>query len=252
MIKKLQQKINSLIGATSGYRGVIFINFFILVLVLGLMFVQYNWISKEKKALKSMIDKQIEEKKTRKSGHPETSNKLVKETIDDKKHVAVSNKFSENTKVTRYNIKNTIKKADMYFDYEQYNKAVGAYEKVIGSKIAIDESDRVINRLAESYYKLRRYDKALVLYRKASNNYLNSPYKLSAQLSLGECMILTGDYSGARRVLYSIAGQEAKYTEDRDRQIVIEAHYKIADSYIEQAKHCLKADASRQKIVVVH
>ncbi len=251
MIKKLQQKINTLIGATSGYRGVILINFCILVLVLGLMFVQYNWISKEKKALESMVDKQNDDEKARKSRHQNASSKLAKETIDGKRRVVVSNKFPENAKVTKYNIKNTIKRADMYFDYEQYNKAVGVYEKVIRSKITIDESDRIISRLAESYYKLARYDKALVLYRKVSNNYLNSPYKLSAQLGLGECLIVTGDYSGARRVLYSIAGQEAKYTEDSDRQIVIEAHYKIADSYIEQAKYYLKADTSLQKIAVV-
>jgi tetratricopeptide (TPR) repeat protein len=252
MIKKLQQKINSLIGATSGYQGVILINFCILVLVLGLMFVQYNWISKEKKVLESMADRQREDKKTRESKHLEASKKLAKETIDDKRHVVVSNKFPENTKVTKYNIKNTIKTADMYFDYEQYNKAVDVYEKVMDSKIAFDESDRIISRLAESCYKLGKYDKALVLYRKASNNYLNSPYKLSAQLGLGECLIVTGDYSGARRVLYSIAGQEAKYTENKDKQIVIEAHYKIADSYIEQAKHYLKTDDLQQKIVVVH
>jgi tetratricopeptide (TPR) repeat protein len=251
LIKKLQQKINSLIGITSGYKGIIFINLCILMLVLGLMFVQYNWISKEKKTLKSMIDKQSEKKKTRISSHLETSKKFANEAIDDKKLINVSNKFSEYTKVTKYNIKNTIKEADMYFDYEQYNKAVGIYEKVMDSKIAIDESGRIINRLAESYYKLGRYNKALVLYRKASNDYLNSPYKLSAQLGLGECLILTGDYSGSRRVLYSIAGQEAKYTEDRDKKIVIEAHYKIADSYIEQAKHYLKTDGSLQQTVSV-
>ena len=90
-----------------------------------------------------------------------------------------------------------------------------------------------------------------MLYRKVSNNYLNSQYKLSSQLGSGECLIVTGDYSGARRVLYSIAGQEGKYTENMDRQIVIEAHYKIADSYIEQAKHHLKTDASLQQIAVV-
>ena len=73
MIKKLQQKINTLIGATSGYRGVILINFCILALVLGLMFVQYNWISKEKKALESMVDRQVEDEKTREPRHREAS-----------------------------------------------------------------------------------------------------------------------------------------------------------------------------------
>ncbi len=252
MIKKLLLKINSLIGTTSGYKGIIFVNFCILVLVLGLMFVQYNWISKEKKKLKSMIDRQSEEKETRKFSNLESYKKLPKKAADDKKQLDVSNKFSEHATVTKYNVKNIIKKADMYFDYEQYNKAVGVYEKLIGSEISIDESDRIITRLADSYYKLERYDKASVLYRNVSNNYLNSSYRLSAQLNLGNCLILTGDYRGARRVLYSLAGLEAKYTEDKYKQIIIEAHYKIADSYIAQAKHFLKKEDARHNTVAIH
>lgn len=251
MIKKLQQKINSLIGTTSGYTGVIFINICILVLILGLMFVQYNWISKEKKVLKSIIKEQGEKIITQKISHLKHSEKFAEKNINDNKNTGVSDIFSENSNITKSNIKNTIKKADMYFDYDQYDKAVGVYEKVMGSEIIIDERDRITSRLAESYHKLGRYDKAIVLYRNVSNNYLNSSYRLGAQLGLGECLILTGDYSDARRVLYSITGQEARYTEDRDKQMVIESHYKIADSYIEQAKHYLKTDGPLQKTVAV-
>jgi hypothetical protein len=84
-----------------------------------------------------------------------------------------------------------------------------------------------------------------------SNDYLNSPYRLSAQLGLGECLIVTGDYDEARRVLYGIAGQEARYTEEKDKNMVIEAHYKIAESYIEQAIHSLKEDDAIHNTVVV-
>ena len=63
MINKLKQKIDSLIGTASGYKGIIFINFCVLALILGLMFVQFNWISKEKEALEFMIDKQSEKSK---------------------------------------------------------------------------------------------------------------------------------------------------------------------------------------------
>ena len=250
MISKLKQKINSLIGTASGYKGIIFINFCILALVLGLMFVQYNWISKEKKALKSMIDKQTVKRKVEKN-NIKTSKKLIKESVHEKKQIGVSNIFLQDKKITKANITNSIKKADMYFDYDQYGKAIVAYERVINSRIAIDESDRIFSRLAESHYKLERYEKASALYRKVSNDYLNSPFRLSAQLGLGECLILTGDYDEARRVLYEIAGQEARYTEENDKNIVIEAHYKIADSYIEQAKYYLKKDGARHNTVVV-
>ena len=251
MIIKLKQKIDSLIGTASGYKGIIFINFCILALVLGLMFVQYNWISKEKKALKSMIDKQNRERQVEEISLKRTSKKLVKKTVIKKKQTDVSTEFSQERKITKSNIANSIKKADMYFDYEQYEKAVAAYKRVINSKIAIDESDRIISRLAESYYKLKRFENALELYRKVSNNYVHSPYRLSAQLGLGKCLILTDDYDEARRVLYEIAGQEARYTEENDKNIVIDAYYKIAESYIEQAKHSLKNDDARHNTVVV-
>ena len=251
MIGKLKKKLESLMGTASGYKGIIFINFCILVLVLGLLFVQYNWISNEKKTLKTMIEKQKEERMVQKKSLQKASNDLAKKNIKKRKQTDISDGFSKERIITRSNLGNSIKNADMYFDYEQYGKAAAAYKRVINSKIAIDESDRVLSRLAESYYKLEKYENALELYRKVSNDYLNSPYRLSAQLGLGECLIVTGDYVEARRVLYEIAGQEARYTEDKDKNMVIEAHYKIAESYIEQAKHSLKEDDARLNTVVV-
>ena len=251
MINKLKQKIDSLIGTASGYKGIIFINFCVLALVLGLMFVQFNWISKEKEALEFMIDKQSEKSKVAEISLQKTSEKLIKETIIKRTQAGVLNGFLQEGKITKSNIANSIKKADMCFDYDQYEKAVVAYKRVVNSKIAIDESDRVFSRLAESYYKLEKYENAIELYRKVSNDYLNSPYRLSAQLGLGECLIVTGDYGEARRVLYGIAGQEARYTEEKDKNMVIEAHYKIAESYIEQAIHSLKEDDAIHNTVVV-
>ncbi len=252
MIGKLKKKIESLMGTASGYKGIIFINFCILVLVLGLLFVQYNWISNEKKALKTMIDKERKERKVKRKNHQKPSNNLAKKNIKKGKKTDMSDGFSRERKITSSNLGNSIKNADMYFDYEQYGKAAAAYKRVINSKIAIDESDRVLSRLAESYYKLEKYEEAIGLYKKVSNDYLNSPYRLSAQLGLGECLVLTRKYDEARRVLYEIAGQEARYTEEQEKNKVIEAHFKIAESYIEQAKHYyLKEDGDKNSTVVV-
>ncbi len=252
MIGKLKQKIGSLIGTTSGYKGIILINLCILALVLGLMFVQYNWISNEKKTLKTMIEKQKKERKVVENGLQKSAKRLAKKNVKNKKQAGVSEGSLQGRKITKSNLGNSIKNADMYFDYEQYGKAVLAYKRVINSKIAIDESDKVLSRLAESYYKLEKYEKAIVLYRKVSNDYVNSPYRLSAQLGLGECLVLTDRYEEARRVLYEIAGQEARYTEEHDKNMVIEAHFKIAESYIKQAKHYyLKEDDDGHSTVVV-
>ncbi len=232
MIKKVKQKLNTLIGNASGYKGILIINLIIIMLVAGLMYLQRNWIAKEKRELKSMIDKQSIGKKILKLNTLKVPEKTITPPREKKNTIGISNNYSFGGRITKENIKNVIKEADMYFDYDQHKKAVSVYKKLINSKIAIDESDRVYSRLAESYYKLGKYDKALGVYREVSNNYLNSPYKLGAQLGMGKCLILTGDYGKARRVLYSIAGVEAKYTEDDDKHMVIKAYYKIADSYI--------------------
>ena len=131
MISKLKQKIDSLIGTASGYKGIIFINFCILVLVLGLMFVQFNWISKEKKTLEFMIDSQSEKSKVTETSLKKTFKKMMKETVAKKKKDGVSNKFLQEGKITKSNIANSIKKADMCFDYDQYEKAVVAYKRVV-------------------------------------------------------------------------------------------------------------------------
>ena len=78
MIGKLKQKLGSLIGTSSGFKGVVLINLCILALVLGLMFVQYNWISKEKKSLKTMIAKQKKERKVVKNGLQKSTKRLAK------------------------------------------------------------------------------------------------------------------------------------------------------------------------------
>jgi tetratricopeptide (TPR) repeat protein len=252
MIKKVKQKLNALIGNASGSMGIVIIGVVIIVLVGGLMFLQRNWITKEKKELKSMIEKQSISTKNLKGNTLKVPEKTITPPGGKKKNaVGISNNYSFGGGITKENIKHVMKEADMYFDYDQHKKAISVYEKLINSKIAIDESDRVYSRMAESYYKLGKYEKASAVYRKVSNNYLNSPYRLKAQLGLGECLILTGDYGKARRVLYSITGVEAKYTEDNDKYMVIKAYYKIADSYIEQAKQYLKEEEARRKAVVV-
>ena len=256
MIKKIKQKLNTLIGNASGYKGVIIVNLVIILLVVGLMYLQRNWIANEKKELKSMIAKQSISKKTLKTNTLKVPEKTMTTPAitppREKENTGViSNNYSSGGRITQENIKNVIKEADMYFDYDQHRKAISIYEKLIDSKIAIDESDRVYSRLADSYYKLGKYGKASGIYRKVSNNYLNSPYRLKAQLGLGECLILNGDYGEARRVLYSITGLEAKYTEDNDKHIVIRAYYKIAGSYIAQAEQYQKEEEARQKAVAV-
>ncbi len=131
----------------------------------------------------------------------------------------------------------------MYFDYDQYEKAAIIYRKLVNTNPTSEWGDKVYSRLAECYYNLKDFEGALEAYGKVYNSYLKSPYALNARLRMGECLILMGNFDEARRVLYTLIGQEARYEKAEDKLKVIEAYYKIADSYVEQAKtHLNKSD----------
>ncbi len=133
MIKKVKQKLNSLIGNASGYKGVIIINLIIIALVVGLMYLQRNWITKEKRELKSMIEKQSISTKNLKTNTLKVPEKTITPPGEKKNTVGVSNNYSLGGRITKENIKNVIKEADMYFDYDQHKKAISVYEKLINS-----------------------------------------------------------------------------------------------------------------------
>ncbi len=257
MDKDILTRINSLIKESGRYKAFISMSVAILVLVLVLMVIQQSWIKKEKNAINSIINNSGNEIKHVKTEPLKESKKLlVNNTKEESRNVK---KVSKNVKKERksfkkerksslsasalrarkkaiFNIEKKTKGADMYFEYGQYEKAAAIYEELTDESSASEWSDKVFNRLAECYYNLGDVEGALEAYRKVCNSFLNSPYSLNAQLRMGECLILMGNFEEARRVLYILVGQEAKYKEAEDKSKVIEAYYKIADSYVEQAK----------------
>ncbi|ODS32942.1 MAG: hypothetical protein SCARUB_01943 [Candidatus Scalindua rubra] len=88
MIKLIIQKINSLIGSSDGYdgyKGFIFINLGILVLVLVLIFVQQKWISREREALKSVIENKKKLENNEKNESQKDSKKIGKKKVLERK-----------------------------------------------------------------------------------------------------------------------------------------------------------------------
>ncbi len=250
MDKDILARINSLIKESGKYKAFISMSVAILVLILVLMVIQQSWIKKEKNAINSIINNSENEIKHVKAEPLKESKKLlVNNTKEESRNVKKERKnFKKERKSSLsasalrarkkaiFNIEKKIKGADMYFEYGQYEKAVAIYEELTDESSASEWSDKVFNRLAECYYNLGDVEGALEAYRKVCNSFLNSPYSLNAQLRMGECLILMGNFEEARRVLYILVGQEAKYKEAEDKSKVIEAYYKIADSYVEQAK----------------
>ncbi len=252
MDKDILARINSLIKESGRYKVFISMSIAILVLILVLMVIQQSWIKKEKNAINSIINNSGNEIKHVKAEPLKESKKLLAKNVkkesknvnvkEERKNFKKENKSSLSASALRarkkaiFNIEKKMKGADMYFEYGQYEKAVAIYEELTDESSASEWSDKVFNRLAECYYNLGDLEGALEAYRKVCNNFLNSPYSLNAQLRMGECLILMGNFGEARRVLYTLVGQEVKYKKAEDKSKVIEAYYKIADSYVEQAK----------------
>lgn len=236
MLKTIGHKVNSFVKGIGGFKGFIFINIAILILILILMFIQQNWIRKEANAIKSVMNSRNELESVKEIDSLKEYKKLLIENVIVKKYINVSNNSLHTKKEQTFNVRKMVKEADLFYEYEQYEKALRIYEMLINRNSSFDERDRIFSRLAECYFNLEDFEKALKVYRKVYNDYVKSPYSLSARLGAGKCLILMGNYGEARRVLSLLVAQEAKYKNAEDKTKVIEAYYKIADSYIEQAK----------------
>ena len=225
--KFMPERLDSFIQGSGGYKVFVFINLGILLLIVVLIVLQQNWINKEKIAIKSIVksrnlkkdEKEIES--TKKSDEFQKQDSPIQLRLKDDSLLAIKKK---------------IKEADLYFEFEQYEKAEGIYQELSNEQIFFEEGDKVGINLAECYFHSGNYEMALETYRNVLNDFLNTPYRLNAQLGIGNCLIQMGDFGEARRVLYLLVGQEAKYDKEEDKAKVIEAYYKIAESYIAQAK----------------
>ena len=248
MIKPIINKLNTFINESGGYKGFLIIVVVIIILGVALMMLQKYWVKKEWNALKTEIEKQerkdsrpgLKAKANAKAGgsglsfEPEES--LASEDADFKKRTKDQAGFEKNQRKTASRVDNLIRNGDLHFEYHQYSEAAYLYEKLTNEKSVFKNSDKVLSRLAECYFNLEDYDSASKTYRKINNEYFNSPFRLGAQLGLGKSLVLLGNYSEARRILYTLVGQEALYKEVEDQEKIIDAYYNIADSYIKQAK----------------
>ncbi len=235
------KKVNDFIEASGGYKAVIPVIATILILAIALLVLQQRMIKKERNAVKTEIEDKVQRKTKvlKKKGVSKKPLKPLKEdTIIQKQH-DVTRRILETKENKEADIKKMQKEGDLFFEYDQYEKAVNVYEKLTNEHSVFDESDKVFIRLGNSYYNLKDFESALKAYKKVYHDYLNSPYRLDAQLGMGKCLIQIGSYDEARRILYFLVGQEAKYKEGEDKEKVIEAYYGIADSFVEQAKTSL-------------
>lgn len=138
------------------------------------------------------------------------------------------------TAVTEIEYADCIKKANELFECKEYEQALMEYNKVTSPSIPPTDEDFFQYRLGECYQKLGRLDDAIAAYQNVVTGYFQSPYLVRARLREGECFIDKGDFLKARKLLFALAAQEARCS-DEDKGFVAEAYYKIAESYMKEA-----------------
>ncbi len=127
-----------------------------------------------------------------------------------------------------------INKANELFERKEYEQALMEYVKVANQSTPSTDEDLVQYRLGECYQKLGRLDEAITAYRNIITEHFQSLYQVRATLKEGECLVDKGDFLKARKLLFALAAQEARYS-DEDKGFVAEAYYKIAESYMKEA-----------------
>ncbi|MDR4505499.1 MAG: hypothetical protein MRK01_12035 [Candidatus Scalindua sp.] len=224
--KSVPGRLDSFIQGTGGYKVFVYINLAILSLIVVLILLQQSWINKEKKAITDIVNVHNIDNVQKKDEAAEMSSGS---------HSGIAQEELHSIDELQLTIKKKIKEADLYFVYEQYDKAAPIYEELSAAKNFFDEKDKVLNNLAESYFCLGNFELAMETYRKLLNDYFNTPYRLNAQLGEGKCLIHLSKFGEARRVLYLLVAKEADYDGEDDKAKIIEAYYNIAESYIAQA-----------------
>ncbi len=225
--KIVSQRLDPFIQGVGGYKVFIYINLAILLLVVVLILLQQSWINREKRVIEEMVEVHTRGKAQEESEALEMTGRSDLDIMKEERR-------SKNELLITINKK--IKEADLYFEFEQYDKAARIYKELSSAKSAFNEKDKVVNNLAECYFHLGDFELAMETYRKILKDFFNTAYRLNAQLGEGKCLIRLGKFSEARRVLYLMVAKEGKYDEKEDKSKVIEAYYKIAESYIAQAK----------------
>jgi tetratricopeptide (TPR) repeat protein len=205
-------------------------NVIILLVILFLLLFQPHW-KKGNSILTAIGIKEIIPSSTTDSGD------TVTESLPEQGLLKDSEDFEgqgDETTITPEIEYADIDKANELYELKEYEQALTEYIKVADQSTSSTDEDLVQYRIGECYQELGRFDEALDAYRNIVTGSFHDPYQVKIRLREGECLVAKGDYLKARKLLFTLMAQEARFS-DEDKDFIIEAYYKIAESYMKEA-----------------
>lgn len=131
--------------------------------------------------------------------------------------------------------------ANRLYEKGDYESAATCYGKGMDKSMPFLNEDFVLYRLGDCYLKTGRYEDALKEFRALNNDYIDTPYQIRSLLKTGECYAGLGEFKKARKTLYTVVAQEGKCNCDDDKSAVVDAYFKIAEYYMEEAERLRNA-----------
>ncbi|MFP4055858.1 MAG: tetratricopeptide repeat protein [Candidatus Brocadiia bacterium] len=123
----------------------------------------------------------------------------------------------------------TMEKADVLFEKEQYVKAAAAYRNALAVVPSGWNDGAAAFRLGQCYFRLSKYPQAIAAYRQVALAYPSS-YHPRALYQLGEVHLRLGSYHKAREAFYELLLRQASFG-PQAASLIEKAHYRLADAY---------------------
>lgn len=221
------------------------INFCILGIVCLLFFMQKNWMNCGNRDIGNIIEKKVIETIKKNVSLDNAKINISEENKGD--DCFVHNKNDVNSLAFRKDLNEFhrdsskyVIEANRFYEEGYYKNAAAFYEEGLNKSMHFLNEDFIMYRLGDCYLLSERYEDALKVFHSLTSDYINSPYQFKSRLKIGECYAQMGEFSKARKSLYTIMAQEGKCSSGDDKSIVADSYFKIADYYMEDAKRFLK------------
>lgn len=228
------------------YGLAIAVNFVILGALCFLFLLQRNWIKLGNEDIGRIVEEKVMESIKKNMFSDNNMNNIASENNRDKdlKHdkndTDVSDIKNGSLEMQEDNTKYVIE-ANRLYEQGCYESAAAFYEESLNKSMPFLNEDFVMYRLGDSFFLSERYDDALKVFQSLNSDYINSPYQFKSRLKIGECYAKIREFKKARKALYAVMAQEGKCCSDDDKLAVVDAYFKIADYYMEEAKRLREA-----------
>ncbi len=222
-------------------------NLAILGVVCFLFFLQVDRVKKGGSSVVNIEEEKVVENLMKKLEQNEEVSQRIKQKKTWENKQAKREEETPDSKDESHDVKVDTSKfvieANRLYEQGDYKSAANLYEKGLDKSMPFLNEDFVMFRLGDCYFMSEKYEEAIKVFQSLNNDYINSAYHFKSRMKVGECYAGLGEYEKARKTLYTVVAQEGKCSSADDKAIVVDAYFKIADYYMQEAQRLRTATA---------